>query len=254
MFEKDDKQLCTRINRLFNEALKRYALVEDGDRILVGLSGGKDSMALLQLLALRSRIFKPRFNVEAAFVRMKNIPYQCDEEYLRSFAESLGVRLHILDATFSSNSSTTSQSSMLKVQSSKQKPHCFLCSWNRRKRLFCAAKELECNKIALGHNKDDIIQTALMNLTFEGTFSTMRPMMKMDKFDMTIIRPLCLIREHDLQEYAEIQAFRKQVKNCPFEDASHRHDMKGIIAQLEEMNPEFSYSFFHAIMKDLNFK
>ena len=76
-------------------------------------------------------------------------------------------------------------------------------------------------------------------------------MMKMDKFDMTIIRPLCLIREHDLQEYAEIQAFRKQVKNCPFEDASHRHDMKGIIAQLEEMNPEFSYSFFHAIMKDL---
>ena len=226
MFEKDDKQLCTRINRLFNEALKRYALVEDGDRILVGLSGGKDSMALLQLLALRSRI-------------------------LRSYAESLGVRLHILDATFSSNSSTTSQSSMLKVQSSKQKPHCFLCSWNRRKRLFSAAKELKCNKIALGHNKDDIIQTALMNLTFEGTFSTMRPMMKMDKFDMTIIRPLCLIREHDLQEYAEIQAFRKQVKNCPFEDASHRHDMKGIIAQLEEMNPEFSYSFFHAIMKDL---
>ena len=64
MFEKDDKQLCTQINRLFNEALKRYTLVEDGDRILVGLSGGKDSMALLQLLALRSRIFKPRFNVE----------------------------------------------------------------------------------------------------------------------------------------------------------------------------------------------
>ena len=238
MFEKDDKQLCTRINRLFNEALKRYALVEDGDRILVGLSGGKDSMALLQLLALRSRIFKPRFNVEAAFVRMKNIPYQCDEEYLRSYAESLGVRLHVFETSFDESKD-------------RRHTHCFLCSWNRRKRLFSAAKELGCNKIALGHNKDDIIQTALMNLTFEGTFSTMRPMMKMDKFDMTIIRPLCLIREHDLQEYAEIQAFRKQVKNCPFEDASHRHDMKGIIAQLEEMNPEFSYSFFHAIMKDL---
>ncbi len=238
MFEKDDKQLCTRINRLFNEALKRYALVEDGDRILVGLSGGKDSMALLQLLALRSRIFKPRFNVEAAFVRMKNIPYQCDEEYLRSFAESLGVRLHVFETSFDESKD-------------HRHTHCFLCSWNRRKRLFSAAKELGCNKIALGHNKDDIIQTALMNLTFEGTFSTMRPMMKMDKFDMTIIRPLCLIREHDLEEYAEIQAFRKQVKNCPFEDASHRYDMKGIIAQLEEMNPEFSYSFFHAIMKDL---
>ncbi len=265
MMEKDDKLICTRINRLFNEALKRYALIEDGDRILIGLSGGKDSMSLLQLMAQRSRIFKPRFSVEAAFVRMTDIPYQCDEDYLRGFAESLGVKLHLLDATISPNTSTTSQSTKLEVganpsvspQSSRQKPHCFLCSWHRRKRLFSVAKELGCNKIALGHNKDDIIQTTLMNLTFEGSFSTMRPMMKMDKFDMTIIRPLCLIREHDLESFARIQAYRKQVKNCPYEDASHRHDMKGIIAQLEEMNPEFSYSIFHAIMKDntkLNFR
>lgn len=74
--------------------------------------------------------------------------------------------------------------------------------------------------------------------------------MKMDKFDMTLIRPLCLIRESELKEYAEVQAFHKQMKNCPFEDASRRHDMKGIIERLEEMNPEFSYSCFHAIMKE----
>ena len=234
---KNDKQLCTRIDRLFNEALKRYALINDGDRILIGLSGGKDSMALLQLMAQRSRIFKPRFNVEAAFVKIKNIPYQCDENYLHDFAESLGIRFHVLETSFDESTD-------------HRHTHCFLCSWNRRKRLFSAAKELGCNKIALGHNKDDIIQTALMNLTFEGQFASMRPMMKMDKFDMTIIRPLCLIRESELKKYAEVQAFHKQMKNCPFEDASRRHDMKGIIERLEEMNPEFSYSCFHAIMKE----
>lgn len=233
----DDRKLCTLVGLRFNEATKRYALIEDGDRILVGLSGGKDSMALMELLAMKSRIFKPRFSVEAAFVRMKNIPYQNDEDYLREFAESLGVRLHVLETSF--DESTDSRHT-----------HCFLCSWNRRKCLFNAAKQLKCNKIALGHNKDDIIQTALMNLTFEGSFSTMRPMMKMDKFEMTIIRPLCLIREHELQRYAELKGYRKQVKNCPFEDASRRHDMKDIISRLDEMNPEFSYSIFHAIMKD----
>ena len=78
------------ITKLFGKALRKYGLVEDGDYILAGLSGGKDSMALLRLLALRSRIFKPRFRVEAAFVRMTNIPYQNDETYLQEFAESLG--------------------------------------------------------------------------------------------------------------------------------------------------------------------
>lgn len=225
-----------KITQLFNTALRDYRLINDGDRILVGLSGGKDSLALLQLLAKRSRIFFPRFQVEAAFIRMKNIPYQNDEAYLQGFADSLNVTLHIVETSFDETTD-------------KRHTHCFLCSWNRRKQLFELAKQLKCNKIALGHNKDDIMQTALMNMTFQGMFDTMRPSLQMDKFPMTIIRPLCLIRERLLQQHAEEQGFRKQVKNCPFEDASHRYDMKSIISQLEEMNPEFEYSFFRAIAK-----
>ena len=223
-----------KVKRLFNDALKRYGLIETGDRILVGLSGGKDSMSLLELLAQRSRIFVPRFQVEAAFVRMTNIPYQNDEDYLLDFASKLNIPLHITETSFDESTD-------------HRQTHCFLCSWYRRKKLFEVAREHQCNKIALGHNKDDIMQTALLNLTFQGQFATMKPMMQMDKFPITLIRPLCLIREHLLKEYAQEHRFHQQLKNCPFEDASHRDDMKGIISLLEKINPEFEYSLFHAI-------
>lgn len=222
------------ITKLFGKALRKYGLVEDGDYILAGLSGGKDSMALLRLLALRSRIFKPRFRVEAAFVRMTNIPYQNDETYLQEFAESLGVKLHIVETAFDESTD-------------HRHTPCFLCSWNRRKALFNLAQELGCNKIALGHNLDDLMQTALMNMTFVGRFEAMTPLLQMNRMPIAIIRPLCLIREADVEEYAQRQGFRKQLKNCPFENDSHRHNMKSIIAQLEQMNPEFSYSLLRAL-------
>ena len=222
------------ITKLFGKALRKYGLVEDGDYILAGLSGGKDSMALLRLLALRSRIFKPRFRVEAAFVRMTNIPYQNDETYLQEYAESLGVKLHIVETSFDESTD-------------HRHTPCFLCSWNRRKALFNLAQELGCNKIALGHNLDDLMQTALMNMTFVGRFETMNPLLQMNRMPIAIIRPLCLIREADVEEYAQRQGFRKQLKNCPFENDSHRHNMKSIIAQLEQMNPEFSYSLLRAL-------
>lgn len=248
-----------KVTRLFNEALKRYALITDGDRILVGLSGGKDSMALLELLARRSRIFVPRFEVEAAFVRMSDIPYRCDEDYLTSFANQLGVPLHVVETTSLPESGDMrtgkgghhyeeNLSSRFEIRNSPiEKQVCFRCSWQRRKKLFETAKRLGCNKIALGHHRDDLMQTALMNLTFQGQFSTMRPMMAMDHFPMTLIRPLCLVREEDIKLWAESHEYRKQIKQCPFESDSKRFNMKQIVSELEQMNPEFAYTFFRAI-------
>lgn len=223
-----------RVKKLFEQALKRYTLIEDGDRVLVGLSGGKDSMSLLELLALRSRVFKPRFEVEAAFVGMRNIPYKNDEDYLRGFAESLGVRLHLFETEFDE---TTDE----------RRTHCFLCSWHRRKVLFDAAQRLGCNKIALGHHRDDLMETALMNLTFEGKFHTMPPRLRMEKFPVEIIRPLCLLREKDMQAFADLRGYRQQAVKCPYEETSHRADMKEMISRFEALNPEFAYTFFTAI-------
>ena len=226
-----------KIRQLFEEAIKRYCLIDNGDNILVGLSGGKDSLALLEMLAYRARIHVPKFHVEAAFVRMTNIPYQNDEDYLHHFANRLSIPLHSAETSFDESTD-------------KRHTHCFLCSWNRRKKLFQLAQQLGCNKIALGHNKDDIMQTTLMNLTFQGQFTTMRPIMQMNKFPVSIIRPLCLIRERLLEQYAEEQGYPKQVRNCPYEDDSQRYRMKDIIRQLEAMNPEFEYSLFRAAMKE----
>lgn len=221
------------MQKLFEQALKRYSLIEDGDRILVGLSGGKDSMALLEFLSRRSRIFRPRFSVVAAYVRMTNIPYQNDEAFLSDFAREHDTPLHIVETSFSDTDDSRSP--------------CFLCSWNRRKMLFSTAQQLGCNKIALGHHRDDLMQTALMNLTYEGRFSTMPPRMTMDKFPVEIIRPLCLMRESDLQLFAQQRNFVRQKRQCPYENDSRRADMKRMVERFEELNSEFAYTFFTAL-------
>ncbi len=230
----EEDKLMRRIESRFNKGLVQYGLIEDGDKVLMGLSGGKDSLALLELLARRSRIFRPRFSVVAVHVVMTNIPYKSDLEYLRGYAESLGVPFVVYETSFDPTTDN-------------RKSPCFLCSWNRRKALFTVAKEYGCNKIALGHHMDDILQTLLMNMTFQGAFSTMPPKLVMRKFDMTIIRPMCLVHEADLLQLAEMRGFRKQIKNCPYEKDSHRSDMKDVLFALERMNPEARYSLWSSM-------
>ena len=218
-----------------------YHLIEDDDRILVGLSGGKDSLLLLELLAKRAKILHPRFTVEALHVRMENIHYETDTSYLQGFCDALGIRLHVRTTSFEIGSPTDARDAR------RQKQPCFLCSWQRRKQLFNLAQELGCNKIALGHHQDDLIHTALMNLTYQARFATMPARLKMRKMPLTIIRPLCLIPEADIKAYAEMQGYQKQQKLCPYETNSHRTDIKRIYEQLEQMNPEARYSIWGAL-------
>lgn len=227
----EEEKTIRRIEKRFNKGVVGYGLIEEGDKILVGLSGGKDSLALVELLGKRSRIFKPRFSVVAVHVVMTNIPYQADLEYLKEHAAMYGIPLIVYETSFDPTTDT-------------RKSPCFLCSWNRRKALFTVAKEQGCNKIALGHHMDDILETLLMNITFQGAFSSMPPKLVMRKFDMTIIRPMCLVHESDLIELSELHAYRKQKKNCPYESQSSRSDMKGILRQLEALNPEARYSLW----------
>ena len=226
-----EELLFRKVEEKVKKAIYEYGLIADGDRILIGLSGGKDSLALVELLGRRARIFKPRFSVVAVHVVMKNIPYQSDTEYLKAHCEAYGVPFVQYETAFDPATDT-------------RKSPCFLCSWNRRKALFTVAKEHGCNKIALGHHMDDILETLLMNITYQGAFGTMPPRLVMKKFDMTIIRPMCLVHEADLVELAALRHYQKQVKNCPYESQSSRSDMKGVLRQLEAMNPEARYSLW----------
>ena len=212
-----------RLWKTFNKALGQYQLIDEDDHILVGLSGGKDSLLLLEFLARRAKIHVPHFTVEALHVRMdfskqhKNqsfvdTHYETDTSYLQHFCDQLGVPLHIVTTSFDRNPKPHT----------KQKPPCFLCSWERRKQLFNVAQELHCTKIALGHHQDDIIHTALMNLTFQGHFSTMPVLLRMKKMPLTIIRPLCLCHEDDIRLYAKEHHYEKQLKLCPYEHETNR--------------------------------
>lgn len=229
-----EQTLYKRIQKQFGRATKYYGMLNDGDKILVALSGGKDSLTMLKLMAERSRIHKPRISIAAAHVTMVNIPYKANPAHLQELCDSLGVELHILESSFDASTDT-------------RKSPCFLCSWNRRKALFTLAQEIGCNKIALGHNMDDFIETMLMNITFQGAFSAMAPVMPMDKFPITVIRPLCLVNENDVEAYAKECGFPPMTKNCPYENDSNRRTMKELLGQLEEINPEARYNLWGAM-------
>ena len=216
------------------KCIQKYALINDGDKILIGLSGGKDSLALTEILGERMKISTPSFTLVAAHVSVSNIPYTADLVYLEQFAAQYNIPF--VHTTTKFDATTDSR-----------KSPCFLCSWNRRKSLFDLAKANGCNKIALGHHQDDILETLLLNMSFQGAFGSMPPKLSMNKFDMTIIRPLSLLSEKEMMALAEIRSYQKQIKNCPYEKDSYRAEIKKLIQTLEAMNPNVRSSMWNSM-------
>lgn len=228
-------RLQNRLTKRFHKACADYSLIEEGDHILIALSGGKDSLAMVEFLGKRSQIFVPRFRVTAVHVRVKERAYLSDLTYLRSFCDEFRVPLVVKDTAIG--------------EEKGDKDPCFLCSWYRRKALFDTAQELGCNKIAFGHHKDDIVETLLMNLIFDGKFSTIYPKLQMDKMPLQLIRPLCLIEESELRRYAELREYVPQKQPCPFEHASSRTEIKQLVSDLERLNPNVRDSLWGAITR-----
>ena len=239
------KTTIEKIRHKFHEGCAEYGLLADGDRVLVALSGGKDSLLLARLLAERSRLFRPRFEVEAAHVIMDNIPYETERTYLERYCAGLQLPLHILHTSF--DDSETEGEPLSAGDRRRRKTKCFLCAWNRRKTLFRFAEEQGFNKIALGHHQDDILTTWLMNVTFEGANDTMRPLVEMRQYALSIIRPLCLVQEDWISEVAVAEGFEHQKTPCPYETVTRRNDMNRIFHQLEALNPEARFSLWRAM-------
>ena len=231
---KQDNKVLQKIQSKFVKTINDYLLIDNDDHILIGLSGGKDSLALVELLGERMKIIVPRFKLTAVHISVENITYQSDLNYLKSHCEHFGIPFVHYTTSFDGDSDTT-------------KSTCFLCSWHRRKALFKVAEELNCKKIALGHHLDDIAETLLMNLVFQGSFGSMPPKLKMNKFDMTIIRPLALISEKEMKEMERIRDYKKQIKNCPYEKDSSRGNAKNLVAELEKLNPNVRQSLWAAM-------
>lgn len=210
------------------KAIKDYSLIAANDKILIGVSGGKDSLSLLTLLnefKLRSKI---DFEMFACHIRTDFHCANCMHTGLLSeIFEKSGIKYIFKD---------------IKVLDESGKTDCFWCSWNKRKALFSLARELGCNKIALGHHKNDIAETVLMNLFFHGQISAMCPRQELFKGKITIIRPLCYVEEELTFRFAKECGFPAKFCRCPFGRNSVRKDAKELINTLQNHTEDIDVS------------
>jgi len=235
------KQERYKLKRLLGKtfkAVKEYGLIDKGDRILVGVSGGKDSLILLDVLSKLLKKSDVKFEIVAVHISVSNIPYAIDKEYIQNLCDSLSIPFvfRVIDVDFDNE-----------ALNKKKKSNCFVCSWYRRTELFKICEEFKCNKLALGHHMDDVVQTLLLNMAFQGSISTMPP--SLDVFDggIKIIRPLVFVPEKEMIEYQQLKQFVLQKKNCPFEEQSNRKKMKDIIAQLEDIYPHARNNMYNSM-------
>ena len=230
--EKLFKKICRKIGT----TIRDHSMIAEGDHILVGLSGGKDSMILLEALSERKNAVPFDFNLSAAHVEATGIGYEIDRKRLTSFCEHLGVPLHYL--TIGPD-----------FQKDPSKTACFICSWHRRKELFDLTRELNCNKLALGHHRNDAVETLLMNMIYHGSISSLPYSLKMFEGRVHLIRPMMDLDERMLEDYARLNELVKVEKSCPHEDRSQRENMAQLIKQIENLHGKGPFNIFKSMDK-----
>lgn len=234
---KTGNYISTRIGR----AIQDYKLIEDKDRILVGISGGKDSMTLLKLLSERKKWAPVQYGLIAIHVESD---YSCDEKSVKKSLKKFckDNKIEYIVETIRIVNPEQGQGI-----DNKKDVSCFWCSWNRRKALFLAADRLKCNKVALGHHKDDIIETLLLNLFYQGEFSGMNPRQELFGGKIVIIRPLCYVEEKYTRKFSREMKLPPISCRCPNADMSKRRMVKRLIAGLEEDCPYIKTNLFRSM-------
>ncbi len=212
-------------------------MLQDGDRIVVGISGGADSLTLLWMLAER----RPRIPIN-----FELFPVHIDPGFEGSFSEPL--KAYFADSGFPLRVEHTDYGVLGHSASNRENP-CFLCSRLRRKRLFEIADEMGCNKLALGHNKDDIIETLFLNVCYAGEISTMVPSQTFFKGRFTVIRPLAFADQDLIRAFAGEQHFPEFVNPCPSATHSKRQELRTLLKQLYRSNKKIKGNIFRAMSR-----
>ena len=202
------------------KAIEHYQMIEEGDKIAVGLSGGKDSITLLMSLKALQRFYPKHFDIVAISVN-PNFEF-FNSDFLKQTCDNIGVKYveaksNIKDIVFDIR---------------KEKNPCSLCANIRRGILNSVASREGCNKIALGHNEDDVIETFLMNLFLTGSFSTFGPSTYMDRSKITVIRPIILVPEKEVKKFVKHNNIKVMKKNCHMDGVSKREYMKELLYKL----------------------
>ena len=216
------------------KAINDFHMVQNGDKIAVGVSGGKDSLLLLTLLAAYRKFSEYQFDLCAITVDMgfqENL-YQPVADYCRD----LDVPFHVVETDIAE----------IVFDIRKEKNPCSLCAKMRRGALNNKINELGYNKLALGHHQNDVVETFLLSLFFEGRFSTIQPVSHMSKSNVTLIRPMIYIDERDIVGIARELPVVKSP--CPADKHTQRENMKKILRDLAKHDPAISNKIANAIM------
>jgi len=207
------------LSKLVEVAIRRYGMIEKGDRLLIAVSGGKDSTALAYDLAKKRRWWPEPFELRAVHIAT-DFCSCCKKTSLVSLLESWGLQYE----------------SIFVPVKGRLKPgkamNCYWCSTQRRTELMRYAEREGFNKIALGHHLDDIVETLLMNMTQKGEFSGMLPVLSYTKYPISIVRPLALCEERQVIAFAEEKGFRSAACTCPYGVTSKRRTIRADIAAL----------------------
>jgi len=223
-----------KILSVLRKACETYNLIADGDKICVGISGGKDSLTLLSSLARFQKFSTNKFELIAVAIDLTGGKNEYSE--IENFCREHDVEFKIIP------------SNVFEVvfDIRKEKNPCSLCANMRRGLLNSTAKELGCNKVALGHHKDDMIETFLISLFFEGRMSTFKPISYLSKTDLHVIRPLIYCNEEDILRVSENYPVLKNI--CPADKHTERERAKDILKELDKIYPNSKEKIFNAII------
>ena len=230
-----------KLQRLLSHARRAvddYHMIDAGDKIAVGISGGKDSLALLYALHGLRRFYPFPFDIEAITVDLGFPEASNGLTPIRALCEQLEVNYTIVP----------SEIAEIVFNERKEDNPCALCAKMRKGAFNTAAKELGCNKVAYGHHKDDIIETMLMSLIYEGRFFSFSPVTYLDRMDVTVIRPLMYVDEADVVGFKNLYDLPVFKNPCPADGVTRREYVKQLVKQLNLENPGCKERFFRAII------
>lgn len=229
-----------RILSHMRKTIEEYKMIEEGDKIAVCLSGGKDSITMLHAFKNLQIFYPKKFDIIAVSV---NPGFEFfDTSFLEDICNKIDVPLFI----------EKSNAKEIVFDIRKEKNPCSLCANLRRGVINSIANREGCNKIALGHNQDDVLETFLLNLLYAGNIGTFSPVSYMDRSKVTLIRPLVYTPEKEIKRYIKRNEISVMAKVCPMDGTSKREDMKNLIFSLSKNIPMIRANLFGAIQRNLD--